>query len=111
MTEPTGALAPTNELVPLVERLAEPEARSRRRAVRALAALGPAAETAVPALIAAFCDRDLEVRRGAVRALAAVGAAAVPALLEAAQTDHPDVRKVAIVTLGEIGPEARAAVP
>ena len=80
-------------------------------AVRILATLGPAAEPAVPALVAALRDPDIAVRTLTARALAAVGRAAVLPLVEAMQEDDVDLRKAIITTLALIGPAAAAAMP
>jgi hypothetical protein len=93
------------------EALASPRSRERYEAIRALRALGPAAEPAIPALIGAFRDPKVELRQRVVRVLAGLGKAAVPALIQAMRDEDADVRKVAIVTLGMIGPEAADAEP
>jgi hypothetical protein len=100
---------PAAEVARQVEALASPHAGERREALRALARLGATAEPAIAALIAAFRDPVLELRERAVRILAGLGSAAVPALIEAVRGDDADVRKVAIVTLGRIGPAAAVA--
>jgi hypothetical protein len=102
--------APADEVAALCAALWAKQVVARRRAVRALARLGPEAEEAIPALIAAFRDDDLGVRSGAVKALARMEGAAVGALIEALRQDDPDVRKVAVVCLGKIGPPAAPAV-
>lgn len=85
----------------------------RRRAARArrlLAELGPAAQAAVPAVIALF-DRGLCLDQWMVRALAAIGDAAVPELLGAIGDPSPRVRMWAIRALGELqSPVAQASL-
>src|SRR5262249_5537051 len=103
-------LAQANEVEDLAARLSSISTRERRRAARALGQLGPQAIPALPALIGAFCDGDLSGRSGAVAAVSGLGAEAVPALLEALGENAPDLRRVVVVTLGEIGPKASAAV-
>jgi HEAT repeat protein len=99
-----------DELALLLEALQSERSSRRRRAVRHLARLAPEQlEPAIGPLVAAFRDTDLTVRSGAVALLVRLGATAVPALMEALRQDDPDVRKVAVVTLGEIGPPAAAA--
>src|SRR3954447_1249097 len=103
-------LARADEVEELAAQLSSPSTRERRRAARALGKLGPQAVPALPALIAAFCDRELSVRGEAVAAVSGLGAEAVPALLAALDENAPDLRRVVVVTLGEIGPKASAAV-
>src|SRR4051812_18806227 len=103
-------LAQVDQVEELVARLSSRSPRERRRAARALGKLGPQAFPALPALIAAFCDREMSVRGEAVAAVSGLGAEAVPALLEALDENAPDLRRVVVVTLGEIGPKASAAV-
>ena len=51
----------------------------RRAATEALGNIGPAAQDAVPALIATLKDHDAEVRRGATEALEKINPAAAHA--------------------------------
>jgi HEAT repeat protein len=94
------------EIAKYIEALASPDASERRAALRALAKMGQAAEPAIAALIDTFRDPVLELRERAVRVLARLGQTAVPALVEAVSHEDADVRKVAIVALGLIGPPA-----
>jgi HEAT repeat protein len=107
------------------------DAKSRIEAAHALAALGPAAEGAVPALVRALGDRAIAAgsnhagraadarsrvpRDGladaAAQALAAMGTKAVPALVEALKDEDPIRRRRAAAVLGQIGGRARSAVP
>jgi HEAT repeat protein len=60
----------------------------RDQAAQTLARIGPAAEAAVPELLAALDDPDEDVRRSVIRALGQIGPAAadaVPALLGVVQ--------------------------
>jgi HEAT repeat protein len=91
----------------------------RQQAIDALAALGPGAEAAVPALIGILNGPDPEMQGKAADALGQIGPparAAVPALIRA--IENPDAIDASngllhssVRTLGLIGPEARAAVP
>jgi HEAT repeat protein len=85
------------------------DADARVAALKAVAALGPAAAAATPALIEALGDRSAYVRRLAADALGAIGpdarAAAVP--LARLATDPDDrLRWAAGEALGRLGPEA-----
>jgi len=90
-TQPPGqssASAPAAQPAPdtarLIRELTSPDVYTRRNAAQDLASLGPAAETASPALINALSDKDDEVCVWALRALSGIGpasASAVPAIL------------------------------
>lgn len=91
-------------------------------AMQALARIGPAANSAVPALIELFRQPNrfysrgyLENRFGAhsdvESVLAAVGSTSVPVLIEALKDKHADVRAGVAGALGGIGPKAFPAVP
>src|SRR5947207_768525 len=69
------------------------------------------AQSKLPDLIAAFRSRKLRKRAAAVALVVGMGREAVPALLQALREGDPDVRKVAVVALGQIGPDASEAVP
>jgi HEAT repeat protein len=103
--------------------LEHPDAMTRGLAAATLAAQGPAAACAVPALIEGLTDPALvRLDTGwdnvccegptvhlAVAALARIGAPAVPALVEALESDNADRRQQAVIALGRIGPPARDA--
>jgi len=111
------------QAAPAVARLLKDEqVHVRESATVALRGMGKGAAVAVPDLIAALKDPAGTVRMSAALALGAMGAAAspaVPALIEV--LDVPDqsqltnegvqvVRNVAYA-LGDIGPDARSAIP
>jgi hypothetical protein len=60
-------------------------------------------------LISLFVDSDLRVRATAVAAVAGLGRLAVPALLDVLAADDADLARVAVVTLGKMGPVAAQA--
>ncbi|MHC4251099.1 MAG: HEAT repeat domain-containing protein, partial [Planctomycetota bacterium] len=111
----------------LILQLKNTDPKARRKAFLSLRRLGPAANAAVPALIEALEDRDLNVRyptsRPSVRtseSTAAAGALgrigpdardAVPALAQALKDTDIFLRANAAEALGKIGPAAREAVP
>jgi HEAT repeat protein len=72
----------------------------RWRAARALGMLGPAAVTAVPALIDAIEDEDVYVRKDAVRALARIGPEGAPAAFQAFNGDDLFLKDDAVWALG-----------
>ena len=64
---------------------------------------------AVPALVGALGDRDVEVRRYAARSLVKFGKEATPALLKALDDPSDQTRRYAVRALGEIRDPASAA--
>ena len=101
----------------LCEILTNPGGSARISAAECLAAIGPEAEGAAPALIQALgsrrrdCSRSDDVRSAAVESLARIGAAAVPSLVEALEDEDVLIRAGACDTLGRIGSDAASAVP
>lgn len=98
--------------------------RLRRIAAERLGKYGAAAAPAVPQLVAALADNGVPARaaddplRGkdepvclaAVAALVSIGQPAVDALVNEVGSDNRVVRVLAIRTLGDIGPTAKAAL-
>jgi HEAT repeat protein len=118
------------KLVPIYLELLKKK-KSRQLAIRALSELAPD-ETVVPALVGVLKDKNIENRRLAAASLGAMGAKAreaVPALIAMLQEEEaPDQAEKlpplemfpgqrgmgmesAARALGEIGPDAAAAVP
>jgi HEAT repeat protein len=64
---------------------------------------------AIPALVGALGDRDVEVRRYAARSLVKFGKAATPALLKALDDPSDQTRRYAVRALGEIRDPGSAA--
>jgi HEAT repeat protein len=86
------------------------------RAIRAVAAYGPAAAGTIPQLVPLLKSEDAGVRRQAVRALGKIGEPARPHVAEIiALTDsdpEPGVQEQAAEALGDIGPSVAAeAIP
>ena len=75
----------------------------------ALGNIGEAARASVPQMIVMFKDDDSLVYEPARLGLANFGVIAVPALIDLLR--DPDNRAAAAAVLGDIGPEAEAAVP
>jgi HEAT repeat protein/WD40 repeat protein len=85
----------------------------RSRAAEALGELGPAAISAVPALIGALADQEVFVRSYAARALGKIGGGAkatMAALIRALRDRDPLVRAEAAEALGKIDPANRVAL-
>jgi len=85
----------------LAEALADADPRVRFMAAAALGRIGPAAEAAVPDLLAALDDGA--AGNEAAESLVRIGKAAVPALLEMMKTGDEKVRAQAATTLTRIG--------
>jgi HEAT repeat protein len=88
-----------------VEALNDPDPQKRKKAVKALGAVGAADPAAIPALVRALKDSDPRVRAESALALLNVGPAAkeaVPALEEACRDRDATVRDYAGKALGRI---------
>jgi HEAT repeat protein len=105
---PLGA----NDLGRLRELLKHQDSGARAAATRGLGLLRFSAKEVVPLLIQAFKDNpDKDVRLAAVGSLARFGAQAkeaVPVLIEAMKDD--ELRRLTVLALASIGPDAKAAV-
>jgi HEAT repeat protein len=97
----------------LTKALKDEDSFVRRFAALSLGQLGPQATDAVPALTAALKDRDLRVIKAATTALGKMGASGVQPLLGVVKDERrdPAVRTQAIQALGQIGADAKDAVP
>jgi HEAT repeat protein len=80
-------------------------------AARGLAAIGPEAHAAVPALARALRDKERQVSLEAATALGRIGKDAVPELLKALDDGDGSVRHAAAYALGEVGADAASAAP
>ena len=76
----------------------------------AIVILGPAATSAIPALVD-FLNNNNRAGYEAARGLAAIGPAAVPAVIGTIESSTNLTRARAIEILGEYGPSASSAVP
>ncbi|HMF17130.1 MAG TPA: HEAT repeat domain-containing protein, partial [Gemmataceae bacterium] len=95
----------------LIKALADKNDSIRRKAAYTLGRIAPKPEKVVGELIKALGDKNEDVRQAAVEAVSKMGQPAVPALIEALEnTDHV-VRNHAAQALGEIGADAKAAIP
>jgi hypothetical protein len=106
--EPDPAAVPM-----LIELLEDEDDQVCFTACNALAAIGPAARQAVPALLSMLGHPNLFYRRNASHALACIGpdAAALDALIEAIKEEDSFVNYHAAIAVGKLGPQAKQAVP
>lgn len=96
-------------VAPLGSALTDKVERVRLASAQALGQIGPDAAAAVPALAKALDDEAGTVTLSAAEALGKIGAAAAPAVAE--RLSNPKMRALAAGVLGDLGPQARAAVP
>jgi HEAT repeat protein len=97
----------------------DPQEERRQEIVDKLRAVG---KEAVPALVQALSDSDVQMRRNSVLVMIYLAGPyekkprvditeALPALIKATQDSDTEVRAWAAHAIAEIGPEAKAAVP
>jgi hypothetical protein len=98
----------------LIEMAKTTGGRARLAAIRALAAIGPDAQEAVPLLVRLLRDSDAEVAFAVGHTLCEIGNwadQAAPVLMEPLSDERHLVRGLAAKLLGESGPYAKAAAP
>ncbi|MBI1914238.1 MAG: HEAT repeat domain-containing protein [Planctomycetes bacterium] len=86
----------------------------RVHAAMVLGLMGEQAQGAIPALVDALRDEDVQVRRMITAALGEIGPpsrTAVPVLVNSLRDRNEVVRTRAAIALSEMGPAARVAVP
>src|SRR6476661_7910311 len=103
--EPT---ANPKEIASLIDKLKTKDERELSAAIKKLGKIG---EPAIPALMKALQDKNLQVRRSAAQVLAKIGPPAIPDLAQALNNPNADVRSSAAEALGGIGAEAITALP
>lgn len=88
-----------------IEKIQDPDAKTRLRAVKALANVGAKDPAVVPTLTGAVTDKDDDVRLEAILGLLRIGPparAAVPALMQAQQDPNSKVREGATKAIEKI---------
>jgi HEAT repeat protein len=109
-TERLGAHVP-DDVAQAIEDLDSGDTARRISGIEALAALGPRARHAVPALAAAIRDSNSRIWRAGVNALAAIGVAGIPTLTAALNDSREPVRRRVVGALGQLHERAHEAVP
>jgi HEAT repeat protein len=103
---------PAKSATPLVVKaMSDPSAQVRRKAAYALGRIDADPDKVVGALVSALGDADDDVRQSAQGAIPMLGKVAVPHLIEAMKSEKSAVRLGAIKTLGDIGADAKDAIP
>ncbi|WP_449419573.1 HEAT repeat domain-containing protein [Phormidium nigroviride] len=80
----------TTEIAPLIAKLKTNDERELDAAIKKLSAIG---EPAIPALIQALGDKNLQVRRSAREVLRNIGTPAIPALVQALKDSDVQIRR------------------
>ena len=104
----SASKANPKEIASLIEKLKSNDGRELDAAIEKLGEIG---EPAIPALMAAVQDKNLQVRRSAADVLRQIGRPAIPALAKALKDSDANVRSSAAYVLGGIGAEAKTALP
>ena len=104
----SASKANPKEIASLIDKLKTNDDRELDAAIEKLGEIG---EPAIPALMKAGQDKNLQVRRSAAQVLIQMGPPAIPALAKALKNSDADVRSNAAEALGRIGAEAKTALP
>lgn len=106
--------ADPKDMPALTAGLRHEQAQVRREAATDLGLMGPPAKEAIADLVKALQDADELVRVTAAAALLKIDATrkdALPVLMAGLQSKRAVVQRVTLESLGDLGPEAHAAVP
>jgi HEAT repeat protein len=87
----SASKANPKEIASLIEKLKTNDERELDAAIEKLGEIG---EPAIPALMAALQDKNLQVRRSAAEVLRQIGPPAIPALAKALKNSDANVRRV-----------------
>jgi HEAT repeat protein len=106
-----GRLKPADKesLAAVTEHLSDADAQVRRAAVRALRMIDAPRQQLAPLIGKLLSDAEPAIAARALSSLTDGGVEVVPALVSA--LDQPQARYWACLALGEMGPQAQAAVP
>ena len=95
----------------LIKVLKGGDVNARCNAVMALGEFGEKAEAAIPPLVGALTDISGDVRGTAQQALARIGEPAIPALIEAANSGNPELRRKVFHTFITMAEKGASATP
>jgi len=104
----SASKANPKEIASLIEKLKTNDEMELDAAINKLRKIG---EPALPALMEALQDKNLQVRRSAADVLRQIGRPAIPALAKALKNSDANVRRSAAYALGKMGAEAKTALP
>src|SRR4028118_533274 len=104
----SASKANPKEIASLIEKLKTNDEMELEAAIKKLRKIG---EPAIPALMKALQDKNLQVRRSAADLLRQIGPPAIPALAKALKNSDANVRSIAAYVLGNIGAKAQTALP
>lgn len=93
----------------LMAAITDPDPRVRRAALASIRQLAPGPERTLPKFIAVLEDADPGAVVAALTSIADFGAAAVPPMMKALESEK--AAYWALVVLGDIGPDAKDAIP
>jgi len=93
----------------VVAHLSDDDAQVRRAAIRAVRMIGPPPQTTIPLVVKLLSDSDPTVAARALSSISDGGVEVIPAL--SAALEQREARYWACLALGEMGPQAQAAVP
>jgi HEAT repeat protein len=104
--------ADAKELAPnIIAALGDKDDSVRRKAAFALGRVAADPELAIAELAKILKDKEEDVRHAAAEGLSKYGDKAVPTLMEVLKTGGADAQRLAGFALGEVGSDAKAAVP
>jgi HEAT repeat protein len=104
----SASKANPKEFASVIEKLKTNDERELDAAIEKLGKIG---EPAIPALMKALQDTNLQVRRSAAEVLRQIGPPAIPALTKAFKDSDANVRSGAASALGSMGAEAKTVLP
>lgn len=110
-SSPDGPRELEQTVAALTEAVLSEDPNVKRDAADALAALGPKAKAALPALLSQLDHEFPWVRVSSQGAIGSMGKEAVPALIETFQTKTGSPRILSAFVLGGMGEDAKPAVP
>jgi HEAT repeat protein len=110
-TEGDASIADPN-VARLAKQLGSKTIRERTAAAKDLAAMGPRAREAIPALLKAMSRKGaaIEFTTAVTKAVRAIGVSAIPDYIDCLEAEDPGVRFSAAHVLGEFGEKAGPAV-